>query len=223
MAVEVESLIEKITDATTEKYSGISYVKGKLCGKNVIIAQCGMGKVNAAVCAQTMILKFSPDVIINTGVAGVLSNAAKIGDIVIGESAVQHDFDLTPVGIEKGFIAEINRKFIHCTPSIVASLQGIAKKYGNCHTGTIATGDQFISCAKTKNEIQSDFSALACEMEGGSIAHVCALNDTNFCIVRTISDNADAEADFDFGEFVKEAAKKSVQIILDYLDETRPT
>jgi len=217
MAVEVENLIEKMNEKTTAEYSGITYVKGKLNGIDVVIAQCGMGKVNAAVCAQTMILMYSPKIVINTGVAGSISSKVKIYDIVIGKSAVQHDLDLTPIGIEKGFVHELNEKFISCTPGVVDCLEIAAKKYGNYHTGVIATGDQFISCNTIKTTILRDFDALACEMEGASIAHVCALNNVDFGIVRTISDNADDDSNFDFNEFVREAAKKSVQIISEFL------
>jgi adenosylhomocysteine nucleosidase len=217
MAVEVESFIAKLGDPVTKKHSGISYIKGKFDETEVVVAQCGMGKVNAAVCAQTMILMYRPTVIINTGVAGALSPEVRIMDIVVAKCAVQHDLDLTPIGIEKGFVTEINAKFIPCAPNAVEILEKAARKFGNVHTGVIATGDQFISSEKIKAAIVSDFDALACEMEGASIAHVCALNNTNFGIVRTISDNADDDSTFDFNEFLKEYAKKSADVISEFL------
>jgi adenosylhomocysteine nucleosidase len=217
MEIEVASIIEKIENVQEQTYSGISFFSGELCGVQIVAAQCGIGKVNAAVCAQTMILKFAPQIIINTGVAGALSPAVKIHDIVIATHAVQHDLDLTPVGVEKGHIAELNERFIPCAPAVITQLQSAAKKFGTFHTGIIATGDQFINCAAVKNQISQTFSALACEMEGASIAHTCALSNTPFGIVRTISDNADADVDFNFDEFVQQAAKKSVEMICEYL------
>ncbi|MCL2224440.1 MAG: 5'-methylthioadenosine/adenosylhomocysteine nucleosidase [Defluviitaleaceae bacterium] len=219
MAIEVEALIEKLDEKSTAEFSGITYVTGKFGGTSVVVAQCGMGKVNAAVCAQTMILKYAPKVIINTGVAGSVCGSAKIGDIVIGEKAVQHDLDLTPLGLERGFISELETVFLPCTPDVVKRLESAAAKFGSYRTETIATGDQFISCAQTKTAISNTFGATACEMEGASIAHVCTLNATPFGIVRTISDNADDDSSFDFNEFMKEAAKKSVRIIFEYLEK----
>jgi adenosylhomocysteine nucleosidase len=219
MAVEVESFIKKLSGTVTEKHSGISYIKGSFNGTEVVAAQCGMGKVNAAICAQTMILMYSPKIIINTGVAGAISPKVKIGDIIIAKSAVQHDLDITPLGIEKGFITEINQKFIPCAPDVIARLENAARKFGNCYTGVIASGDQFISSGETKTAIANDFGALACEMEGASIAHVCALNNVAFGIARTISDNADDDSNFDFNEFLQEYGKKSAEIVSEFIKD----
>lgn len=220
MDVEVDGLIAKMSGAAVEEtHSGITYVKGKIGGADVVVARCGIGKVNAAVCAQTMILRYAPRVVLNTGVAGAISPEVRIGDIVIATGAVQHDFDLTPIGLtaKKGFILELDKAFIPCEPDVVSALCAAA---GSCHTGVVASGDQFINCADVKAAVLREFDALACEMEGAAIAHVCALNGVPFGIVRTISDSADEEADFDFGEFVKVAAKKSVEIISRWLMTT---
>jgi adenosylhomocysteine nucleosidase len=172
MEIEVKFLIEKLEEKNEEQFSGITYVKGKFCGNEVVVAQCGMGKVNAAVCAQTMILKYSPEIIINTGVAGSVHESAGIYDIVIGEKAVQHDLDLSPIGVETPFIP--------CTPDVVRRLENAAGKLGKYHTGTIATGDQFINCNEKKSALSKNYGALACEMEGASIAHVCRYSTSNF-------------------------------------------
>jgi len=207
MEIEVKSLIEKITVETTENFSGITYVSGKMFDTDIVVAQCGIGKVNAAVCAQTMILKYSPQIIINTGVAGSVCDSVGVYDIVIGEKTVQHDLDLSPIGME--------RVYISCTPEIVKRLANSAA--GKYHIGTIATGDQFINCGEIKSALSKEFSAIACEMESASIAHVCTLNNVDFGIVRTISDNANDDSAFDFNRFLQEAAEKSVKIICEFL------
>jgi adenosylhomocysteine nucleosidase len=220
MTVEVENLIEQMTAKTTARFSGIHFVKGQLGGAEVVVARCGMGKVNAAVCAQTMILKFHPEVIINTGVAGSISPIVKMGDIVIGKNTVQHDMDLSPIGMKKGFIQEMDGVLIPCSPEVVKKMESAAQKLEttcNCHTGIIATGDQFINSPEDKARIFEEFDALACEMEGASIAQVCALNHVKFGLVRTISDNADGDSPEDFNQFVEEAAQKSIAMITEFL------
>ena len=203
MEIEVASLIANLQDKTEKTYSGIKFFSGKFEGADVVIAQCGIGKVNAAICAQTMVLMYSPTLIINTGAAGSLSDKLKIGDIVIAADTVQHDFDVTLIGIEK--------EVIPCTPSVVTRLTHAA--HGSCHIGTIATGDQFISCAARKKAIADELGAIACEMEGASIARVCLLNNVQVGIVRAISDNANDDANFDFNEFLQEAVEKSVKTL----------
>jgi adenosylhomocysteine nucleosidase len=168
-----------------------------------------------------MILMYSPKVIINTGVAGSVSGEMIIGDIVIGQKVVQHDLDLRPLGLAKGFVQELDTIFISCTPSVVKSLEAAARKYDSYRLGVIATGDQFIACPNTKAILAADFGASACEMESGSIAHVCTLNGVDFGIVRTISDNANDDSAFDFNKFMQQSAEKSVQIICKFLEATK--
>jgi len=99
-------------------------------------------------------------------------------------------------------------------------LENAASEFGKYRIGTIATGDQFINCGEIKSALSSNFGALACEMEGASIAHVCSLNNVDFGIVRTISDNANDDSAFDFNEFLQEAAQKSVQLICGFLNKS---
>lgn len=216
LSIEIEGLLEKMSGVSEESYSGITYVRGTLNGMDAVVAKCGIGKVNAAVCAQTMILKYRPKIIVNTGVAGAISSKVRIGDIIVATSVVYHDLDTTPIceGTKKGHILELDKAYIQCDPTVAAGLRAAA---GECHGGIVASGDQFINCSYVKAKILHDFDATACEMEGAAIAHVCELNNMPFGIVRTISDNADDMSDFDFADFVKEAAKKSVDIISRWL------
>ncbi|MCL2199184.1 MAG: 5'-methylthioadenosine/adenosylhomocysteine nucleosidase [Defluviitaleaceae bacterium] len=217
MQVEVEGLIKKMSNTVIDVYSGVTFVRGKLGDTDVVVAKCGMGKVNAAVCVQTMILMYKPKIILNTGVAGSISNALRIGDIVIGQFVVQHDYDLTPIGHEKGYIEEVDKILFPCDQSAVEILEKIAAKHGTYHTGVIATGDQFVDRIDIKNEISGKFNALAVEMEGASLAHVCDLNNIPFGIVRVISDSADMDSHFEFFKFVEETAKISIEIISEFV------
>jgi len=220
MPDEVEFLLEKLTEKTEKKYSGTAYVSGKFGGEEIVVAKCGIGKVNAALCAQTMILLYKPAIILNTGVAGSVSESAKIGDVVIAGKIVQHDYDLSPIGFEPGLVQEIGMVHIPCTSAVTRRLESAAKQFGNFHVGTIATGDQFISSADAKTALAKNFGAIACEMEGAAIAHVCTLAGVDFGIVRTISDNANDSSPKDFNEFLREAARKSVEIISGFLTQS---
>ena len=218
MSIEVDALKELCENKESKIISGIEYIKGFLCGKEVVIATCGIGKVNSAVCAQTMILEFKPSVIINTGVAGSLSNELDIGDIAIPHSAVEADFDLSPLGMETGFIPEIKDKYIKCTDWVINKLTETAEKEGlTVKTGIIATTDAFISDKDKKDYLKDKFNAIACEMEGGSIAHTAFINGIDFGILRAISDKADGSSHMDFMKFCKLAAENSVKILCEFL------
>jgi len=219
MDIEVAELIEYMEQIKKEEISSVVYYEGKLHGKNVIVAKCGVGKVHAAVCAQTMILKYSPDVIINTGVAGSLNSNLDIADLVISNKVVQHDFDTSGIGDPIGLISGINLIEIPCSADLVEKIENAAKLIGgtNVFVGTVASGDQFICNMSKKEYIVQHFNALCAEMEGAAIGHVCYLNNVDFCIVRAISDKADGSAHMDFPSFVKIAAKKSTILINNFL------
>ena len=86
MNVEMESLRSYIQNPVTETISGITFVSGTLEGSEVVTAVCGIGKVFAAMCAQTMILRYKPDCIVNTGVAGTLTDKLEIGSIAVSSA-----------------------------------------------------------------------------------------------------------------------------------------
>ncbi len=219
MAVEVENLIEEMSDKQVETTSGISYHIGSISGIRCVVAQCGVGKVAAAVCAQTMILKYQPDAIINVGVAGGIGQSIHIGDIVISRGLVQHDMDTTSLGDQKGLISGINLVTIPADEKLVQKVAATAAEvYGDgVHIGIIATGDQFICDAEKLRGLAEDFDASACEMEGGSIAQVCWLNNVKFAVIRAISDNADEDANVDFAAFAVTSAHKITQLIVNLL------
>lgn len=219
MDVEVAELIESMENIKKETISSIVFYEGILQKKQVVVAKCGVGKVHAAVCAQTMILKYKPDAIINTGVAGSLNSKLDIADLVISDNVVQHDFDTSAFGDPKGLISGIDLVSIPCPKKLVESIKKAADTIENTNVivGTIASGDQFICSQEKKDFIVENFDALCAEMEGASIGHVCYLNDVDFCIVRSISDKADGSAHMDFPTFTIIAAKKSTQLINEFL------
>lgn len=214
MSVEVEALKAKIENPVRETVSGIEFVSGMLNGKSVVVAQCGIGKVFAAVCAQTMIIKYGVDRIINTGVAGTLSADIGILDFAVSTAVVQHDMDTTAIGDAPGLISGINVIEIPASASLSKLALDTARALGNrALEGVIASGDQFINSAEKKRFIRDTFSAIACEMEGAAIGHVCYLSDVDFVIIRCISDNASGEAEMEYPEMVKAAAVRSQALV----------
>lgn len=215
MKIEVETIKTLMENKKSEVISGVEYVSGTLHGKEIVTAVCGIGKVAAAMCAQTMILKYAPERIINTGVGGSLSENLAIGDVAVAESLVQHDMDTSPLGDPVGLISGINVINIPCDEKVVGTLINCVESLGGIKAlrGVIASGDQFIADAAKKEYIKSNFNAVVCEMEGASIAQVCFTNGVPFGVVRAVSDCADGSSHMDYGEFLPMAAANAAKLI----------
>lgn len=220
MDIEVIDLIKSMDLVKKETISGMDFYEGKLQNKNTVLAICGIGKVHAAVCTQTMILKYAPDAIINIGVAGCLSPELDFADIVISDSVVQHDFDVTLFGAPVGLISGIELIKIPCPEGLVKKLMEAAEILEDTKiaAGTVASGDQFIGSKEKKDYIVNNFNALCAEMEGAAIGQVCYINNVDFCIVRAMSDKADSTANMDFDIFVKNAIDKTIKLINNFLN-----
>lgn len=218
MRAEVDALIEKLEGKQCEHISGIPFYTGVLQGKEVVIAPCGVGKVFAATCAQTMILRFAPECIIHTGVAGSTSSVLPVGGIAVASSLVQHDMDTSPLGDPKGLISGINIVRLPTDAALRRAFMTIAAELGYpCAEGIVATGDRFIATTKDKLALAEEFGAIACEMEGGAIAQVCCINNTPLCVIRAISDSLDGDGAMEYPVFLSLAAERAVSLILTYL------
>lgn len=218
MDVEMNSLRSYMENTETEVISGIRFVRGSLEGKDVVTAVCGIGKVFAALCAQTMILHYHPQCIINTGVAGTLTDALTIGSIAVSSAVVQHDMDTSALGDPVGLISGINKVELPADRLLSGQLSACAKVMGvKTATGVIASGDQFVASAERKAFIVEHFKAIACEMEGAAIGQVCFVNKVPFCVLRAISDSADGSSHMDYPTFVKMAAEQSVSLLRRYM------
>ena len=215
MEREVESLVTSLEGKASETVSGITFYTGRLESREVVIAKCGVGKVFAALTAEAMIIKYSPELIINTGVGGALAKDLKPLDVVIASRLCQHDMDTTPLGDPKGLISGICRVYFDADVRAGECLIEAAGKLGiNARLGCIASGDKFVAEAEDKKNIVSEFSADVCEMEGGAIAHVAFVNNTPFTVIRAISDSADGEATMDYPTFLGIASKNSTHLTL---------
>lgn len=220
MSSEVDGVKAEMEAVSVNIISGIEFATGRINGVETIVAQAGVGKVNAAICAQTMVLIYKPNAIINIGVAGGYNNLS-IGDVVIADSVVQHDMDtssLGELGEPKGFINGIDLIHIPTDKKLSEKLLEAARNEDVvCCSGVIASGDQFINSTKRAQQLHDDFNAIAFEMEGASIGHVCFQNKIPFAVLRSISDNGDDSSNIDFPAFVKAAADIAISIILSFL------
>ena len=214
MEIEVNALKGRLSNARKEKISGIEFVLGTLYEKEVVVAACGVGKVFAAVAAEAMILKYNPEIIVNSGVAGALSKELGIADIVVATDVVQHDMNTTPLGDPPGFLSGINKVFIPCSKKASMLLCKASQALGiSPLEGRIASGDLFVSTIKQKRNVAEKFSAVACEMEGASIGHVCYVNNVDFAVIRSISDSLSDDSHMEYPEFLKIAAENSIKIM----------
>lgn len=218
MKPEIDALKEKITDKQITTVSGVEFVRGQFEGVDVVAAVCGIGKVFAAICAQTMILTYKPDLIINIGVAGSNSPLLNIGDIAVADSVVQHDMDTSPLGDPLGLISGINIINFPCAKEYVALFEKACDAVGmQRQTGVIASGDVFVNSSEKKAWLKENFNAIACEMEGASIGHVCYVNDTPFCIIRAMSDNGDEGSHRDYVDALQRASDNALEVMYAFL------
>jgi adenosylhomocysteine nucleosidase len=221
MELELQGLIDIIKTESTMEKSGTIFYKGKIGNTDVVLVQCGIGKVSSAICTQMLIDFYSPDMIINSGVAGALSTDVTVGDVVIATAAVQHDFDCTAFGDHKGTLELLGKRMVEipADEEISSKLYEAAKELDGTRVfrGIIATGDKFVSDSEERLSIGKEFSALACEMEGGAMAQVCYRARVPFAILRSISDDIGHNTTVDFNEFKVMAAKKTVDVLSDIL------
>lgn len=221
LSIEVEELTKLLENREEKTIAKMKYICGDINGKKVVMTECGIGKVNAAMSTQVMIDHYNPDVIINSGIAGSVSKTLKIGDIVISKDCVQHDFDGTQMGDPKGLIQynDGTRIDIPVSKDIAQKLFDACKdiKDTNVVLGRIATGDIFVADKSMRQSVADEFDALACEMEGGAVAQVCYRNDVPCAVLRCISDDFDENDFMDFMEFRFVAADKSMAAIKNFL------
>lgn len=216
MEIEVEAIKEQMNVAETVEIAGMKFLKGKLANTDIVVAQCGIGKVFSAACTQAMIMRFSPDYIINIGVCGSLTKEVKTGDIILGERVLQYDMDTSAVGDPIGLISGINKIYFECSDELNAIIEKIlAKKEINYKKGVVATGDRFISDSKLVKYLRDEFDAVGGDMESGAIGHICYINNVPFAILRSMSDSGDESSDEDYKSSLDFAVKSTIEIVLE--------
>lgn len=220
MDSELSLLLASMTQREQEELYGLTFHTGLLDGQRIVLVKAGIGKVNAARCTQLLIDRYHPAAIINTGIAGGLAPGLQVGDIVVAEGLVQHDFDVTAFGHVKGYLCTGEDDSVptvfHTDPQLSGALAAAAQAVlgtEKVHTGLIATGDQFISGRENKAAIYDIFHASAAEMEGSAIAQVASLSGIHFAVIRAISDLADGTAAASYDVFEQQAANNSAATV----------
>ena len=216
MREEVAQLKAAMEDVAITKKASMDFYEGYLNGKSVVIVQSGIGKVNAAVCAQILVDLFAVDCVINTGIAGSLRAEINIGDIVVSTDAIQHDVDAAEFGYAKGQIPQLDTLAFKADEKLVQQALASCRQVNqdiDVFAGRIVSGDQFIADKETKQTIISNFDGYCTEMEGAAIAQVAYLNQLPFVIIRAISDKADNSAHVDYPTFEKQAIENSVKLV----------
>ena len=214
MTVEVETLKENLTDLVTTRRTGMEFYEGRLEGLPVVIVQCGVGKVNAAMCTQILCDCYGVTHLVNTGIAGSLSAELDIGDLVISEDVMYHDFDCVNFGYEYGRIPGMDTSAFPADPDMIRYAREAAEAVNPGHSklGRVATGDQFVADKALKEKIISLTGGLCTEMEGAAIAQTAYRNQIPFVILRAISDKADDSAEMDYPTFERLAAHRCAEI-----------
>ena len=220
MEVEVGPLILEVQNVTKRIVSGRVFHRGRLCGCDVVVVQGGVGKVNAAMSAEAMILEYRPELIVNVGVAGALTDALEIGDIAVARDLVQYDVDSTALGDPPGFVSTVGRVDFPCATWAVEGIaRALAKLDGiKARVVRIASGDRFNDDPHTAGLIVDTFHADACEMEACPIAQVCFVNGVDCAVIRAISDSTAGSHSREYTLCRDEAARAAARALMAFLE-----
>lgn len=221
MDEEVAALKKEMEVSSVTSMASMEFLEGTLLGKEVVIVRSGIGKVNAAVCAEILAGIFKTDAIINTGIAGSLNAKIDIGDIVISSDVLHHDMDATGFGYALGQIPRMDVLSFQADDRLINTAKDVCEKVNpeiHTHIGRIVSGDQFISDKEVKTRILTNFEGYCTEMEGAAIAQTAYLNKIPFVILRAISDKADDSATVDYPTFERKAIEHSVNLVKGMLE-----
>ena len=215
MEEEVETLLAKMENKKTATHAGSSFSEGCLSGLSCVVVQCGIGKVNAALCAQILCDVYGVTHIVNTGIAGSLCAELDIGDLVVSRDAMYHDFDCCHFGYPMGKVPGMPESYPADEALMkLAFAAAEAENPGHTRMGRVASGDQFVCSKEQKERIISVTGALCTEMEGAGIAQTAYRNGVPFVILRAISDKADDSAEMDYPTFEKMAAHRCAALVM---------
>ena len=216
MDIEVATLKEKMENMTVTKKAGMEFYDGLLAGLPAVVVQCGVGKVNAAMCAQILCDCFGVTNLVNTGIAGSLDAALDIGDLVVSRDAMYHDFDCVHFGYEMGKVPGMDVVAFPADETMMGYALKAAESVhpGHVKTGRVASGDLFVAEKEAKERIIAKTGAVCTEMEGAAIAQTAYRNGVPFVILRAISDKADDSASMDYPTFERQAAERCAKVAM---------
>lgn len=218
MRIEIDKILSFMDSPKVHNIANREFTLGKIYDIDVIVVEAGIGMVNAAITTQILIDKFEPSHIINTGIAGSLRDNVNIKDIVISTDAVEYRMD-TGTLYPLGQIPQMDVYSFKADEYLINKIKSIKTDKLNLHFGRILSGDKFVSNSNDKIFLQKNFDGYCVEMEGAAIAHVCYSNNIPYCIIRSISDNADDNSNLTYEEFSIIAAESSTFITLELISK----
>ena len=216
MTIEIETLKEHLQDMVLSSRTGMEFCEGTLEGMPAVVVQCGVGKVNAAMCVQILCDCFGVTHLVNTGIAGSLCAELDIADMVVSTDAMYHDMDVAVFGYPVGQVPGMDVVAFPADKTLADCAFAAAEAVNPGHTriGRVASGDQFVAEKALKERIISVTQGLCTEMEGAAIAHAAYRNGVPYVILRAISDKADASAEMDYPTFETIAAHRCAQVTM---------
>ncbi len=223
MKSEIEDLYSEMENPESIHVQNMEFFRGSIHGVDVILLECGIGKVSAAVGTALLIDRFKPEYIINTGCAGGFSKILKIGDIVVSDRVVHHDVDATVMGYKHGEIPGMP-VFFEADKFLSDLALKVINEMGNVKAvkGLIGTGDSFIGDDARSLELRVKFPDIeAVEMEGAAIAQTCYILKVPFVVIRALSDIAGSASKVDYREFMKTASKTSAKTVIKILERLK--
>ena len=214
MSMEVETLVSSMENAAPKTIAGSLFYEGTLEGLPCVVVQCGVGKVNAALCAQILCTAYGVTHLVNTGIAGSLCADLDIADLLVSRDAMYHDFDCVHFGYPYGKVPGMDTVTFPADEALMAYAFQAAETVNPGHTkiGRVASGDQFVADKEKKAFIIEKTQALCTEMEGAAIAQTACRNGVPFVILRAISDKADDSAEMDYPSFETLSAHRCAQV-----------
>ncbi|HFE0732335.1 TPA: 5'-methylthioadenosine/adenosylhomocysteine nucleosidase [Streptococcus agalactiae] len=218
MEEELKLLVENLEDKSQETVLSNVYYSGRYGEHELVLVQSGVGKVMSAMSVAILVESFKVDAIINTGSAGAVATGLNVGDVVVADTLVYHDVDLTAFGYDYGQMS-MQPLYFHSDKTFVSTFEAVlSKEEMTSKIGLIATGDSFIAGQEKIDVIKEHFpQVLAIEMEGAAIAQAAQATGKPFVVVRAMSDTAAHDANITFDEFIIEAGKRSAQVLMAFL------
>jgi adenosylhomocysteine nucleosidase len=214
---EVRCVIEHLSEDSLSQWGRRRIHTGKIKNKDVVVMAAGIGKVKSAASIQYMLDHFPVEAVIYLGMAGSVNPGIKVGDIVISQKVVQHDFDL----VGKKIVEEMKIPWLEANPGLIDLAVRASRELGfekKLYLGKILTGDQAIIDSKKRKCLWDTFHGDCVEMEGAAVASVCLQNGVPFVIIRAITDLADEDTRIDFHRTMPQACKDAANIVLGMIE-----
>lgn len=220
MASEAEDLKKSMVDVEKTYHGGMAFFKGELNHKKVVVVQSGVGKVNAAICAQILVDLFKVQALINVGVAGAVHPDLTLGDLVISTDSVQYDMDARAFGHPWGEIPNMDITFFKADKNLVDRAEKVARQLKvSYHKGRVMTADLGVNSPELKKRLLKEFAGLCVEMEGAAIGQVAMVNHLPYLVIRSISDKADENQLADYQANLERSIAKGVELVKELVKE----